>query len=58
MFEIYNIKNNLNPPIMGFMFEKRNNTYNLRNFQESATKRKRTVKMDLETISAITVNFA
>ena len=58
MFEIYNIKNNLNLPIMGFMFEKRNNTYNLRNFQEFATKRKRTVKMDLETISAITVNFA
>ena len=58
MFEIYNIKNNLNPPIMGFMFEKRNNTYNLRNFQEFATKRKRTVKVDLETISAIIVNFA
>ena len=51
MFEIYNIKNNLNPPIMGFMFEQRNNTYNLRNFQEFATKRKRTVKVDLETLN-------
>ena len=47
MVEIYKIKNNLNPPITDFMFERRNNTYNLRNFQEFATKRKRTVKMDL-----------
>ena len=47
------IKNNLNPPIMDFMFERRNNTYN-RNFQDFATKRKRTVKMSLEMM----VNFA
>ena len=47
MVEIYKIKNNLNPPITDLMFERRNNTYNLRNFQEFATKRKRTVKMDL-----------
>ena len=51
MVEIYKIKNNLNPPIMDFMFERRNNTYNLRNFQEFATKRKRTVKMGLETLN-------
>ena len=49
MVETYKIKNNLNPPIMDFMFEKKNNTYNLGNFQEFATKRKRTVKMGLET---------
>ena len=49
MVETYKIKNNPNPPIMDFMFEKKNNTYNLRNFQEFATKRKRTVKMGLET---------
>ena len=51
MIEIYKMKNNLNPPIMGNMFERRNNTYNLRNFQEFATKRKRTVKMGLETLN-------
>ena len=51
MVAIYKIKNNLNPPIMDFMFERRNNTYNLRNFQEFATKRKRTIKVGLETLS-------
>ena len=50
MAEIYKIKNNLNPPVMDFIFEMRNNTYNLRNFQEFAMKRKRTVKMGLETL--------
>ena len=50
MIEIYKMKNNLNPPIMDNMFERRNNTYNLRNFQEFATKKKRTVKIDLETL--------
>ena len=44
MVEICKIKNNMNPPFMDFMFERRNNIYNLRNFQEFATKRKRTVK--------------
>ena len=34
MIEIYKIKNNLNPPIMGFMFERKNNTYNFRNLQQ------------------------
>ena len=50
MIEVYKMKNNLNPPIMNNMFERRNNTYNLRNFQEFATKRK-TVKMGLETLN-------
>ena len=51
MVEIYNIKNILNPPIMGFMFERRNNAYNRRNFQGFATKRKITVKMGLEMLN-------
>ena len=43
MVEIYKIiKNNLNPPVIDFMFEKRNTRYNLRNFQEFATKGNRT----------------
>ena len=32
MVEISKIKNNLIPPIMDFMFERRNNTYDFRNF--------------------------
>ena len=36
---------------MDFMFERRNNTYNLRNFQELAMKRKKTVNMGLETLN-------
>ena len=51
MVQIYNIKNILNPPIMGFMFERRNNAYNCRNFQGFATKRKITVKMGLEMLN-------
>ena len=51
MVEAYKIKNNLNPPIMDFMFERRNNTYDLRSFQEFVTKRKRTLKVGLETLN-------
>ena len=51
MIEIYRMNNNLNLPIMDNMFERRNNKYNLRNFQEFATKRKRAVKMGLETLN-------
>ena len=47
MVEIYKIKNNLNLPIIDFMGERRNNTYKL--FKASATKIKRTAKMDVET---------
>ena len=36
---IYEMKNKLNPPIMDFMFEKRNNMCNFRYFQEFATKK-------------------
>ena len=49
MVEIYKIKDNLNLPVINFLFERKNSTYNLRNFQEFATKRKRKVKMSLET---------
>ena len=51
VIEIYKMKNNLNPPIMDFILERWNSTYNLRNFQEFATKRKRTVKMATETLN-------
>ena len=44
MVEIYKKKNNLNPPTIDFMFERRNNTYNLRNCQEFATKIKKNSK--------------
>ena len=47
MVEIYEIKKNLNPQIVDFIFEGKNNTYNLSSFQEFVTKRKRTVKMGL-----------
>ena len=36
---------------MDNMFERINNTYNLRNFQEFETKRKITIKMGLETLN-------
>ena len=52
MVEISKIKNNRNPPNIYFMSERRNNTHNLRNFQEFATKQK-TVKMGLETSSLL-----
>ena len=51
MVEIYKIKANLNPPIMDFMFERRNNTHNPRNFQQFAAKRKRTTKIGIETLN-------
>ena len=51
MVDIYKIKNNVNPPIVDFMFERRNNTHNLRNCQEFSTKRKKTIKMSLESLN-------
>ena len=50
MVEIYKITNDLNLPIMDFMFGRRNNTYNFRNFQEFVIKRKSTLKMNIETL--------
>ena len=51
MVKIYKLKNNLNLPIMDFMFDRRNNMYNLSNFQEFVTKRKRAFKIVLETLN-------
>ena len=51
MIEIFKIKNNLAPPIMTTMFTERENHYNLRHFQEFVTKRKRTTRYGLETLS-------
>ena len=41
MVEIYKINNNLNPPIIDFMFARRNNTHDIRNFEKFAMKRKK-----------------
>ena len=51
MTEMFKIKIELAPPIIDSMFERRNESYNLRNFQEFLTKRKRTVHYGLETLS-------
>ena len=51
MVEIYKIKNNLNSPIAGFMFEKINTMYNHKNAQELAARRKGTVKIGLEILN-------
>ena len=49
--EVFKMKNELTPPIMDSILNKRFNTYNLTNFQEFATERKRTVWYGLETPS-------
>ena len=41
--EVFKMKNELAPLIMESILNKRFNTYNLKNFQEFATERKRTV---------------
>ena len=51
LIEVFKMKNELAPPIMEPILNKRFNTYNLRNFQEFATERKRTVWYGLETFS-------
>ena len=51
MKEIYKFTNNLSPPIMDHMFQFRENSYNLRNFQQLASFAKKATKMGLETIS-------
>ena len=48
--EIFKIKKGFAPPIMGSILKGKNNTYNIRNFQEFETERKRTVYFGLETI--------
>ena len=51
MVEFYKIKNELAPPIMDSMFNRRNITYNFRNLQEFQSEIKRTVFNGLETLS-------
>ena len=51
MIETFKIKNELAPPIFDSMFERRNEYYNLRNFQKCLTERKGTLHYDLETLS-------
>ena len=51
LIEVFKMKNELALPIIESILNKRFNTYNLRNFQEFATERKRTVWYDLETFS-------
>ena len=46
LIEVFKMKNGLAPPIRDLI-----NTYNLKNFQEFETKRKRTVWYGLETFS-------
>ena len=51
MNELYKIKNELAPPIMDSMLNRRNISYNFRNLQEFQSQRKRTVFNGLETLS-------
>ena len=51
MREIYKFTNSLSPPFIDLMFQFRENSYNLRNFQKLASSTKITTKMGLETIS-------
>ena len=51
LIEVFKTKNGLAPPIMESILNMRFNTYNLRNFQEFATERKRTIYYGLETLS-------
>ena len=50
LIEIFNIKKYFAPRIMEFILKVRNNTDNVRNFQEFETERKRTTYFGLEII--------
>ena len=49
--EICKIENNYTPPIMHHLFQCRENTFNLRNFREIATHKKKTSNYGLEIVS-------
>ena len=49
--EVFKIKSKLTTPIRKLTLNKRFNTYNLRNYHEFATERKKTVWYDVETLS-------
>ena len=51
MIKMFKIKNELAPAIMVSMFQRRNEYYNLRNFQAFLTEKKRTMHYGLETLS-------
>ena len=51
LIKIFKIKKGFAPLIMASILKARNNTYNIRNFQEFETERKRTVYFGFETIS-------
>ena len=51
MIELFKKKNDLAPPIMNSMLNRRTNCYNFRNLQEFQSERKKTVFYGLETIS-------
>ena len=51
MMEMSKIKNELAPPIMDSRFERRNGSYNLRNFQEFLTERKKLCIYGFETLT-------
>ena len=51
LIEVFDMKNELAPPIMELILNKRFNTYSLRNFQEFAAERKRSVWYGPETFS-------
>ena len=51
MIEVFKIKNSLAPPIMDSALTKRENVYNVRNFQEFKTERKRTINYGIESFS-------
>ena len=51
MIKIFKIKNELAHPITDSMFERRNESFNLRKFQEFLTERKKTVHYGLEKLS-------
>ena len=50
LIEIFKIKKGFAPPIMESILKGRNNTYNVRNFQEFEAERKRTTYFGLEII--------
>ena len=51
MTETYKIINGLSPPITEHFFILRENTHNVRNFQEISNENRKTVKYGIETIS-------
>ena len=51
VIELYKFKNELAPPIMDSLLNRRNIVYNFRNLQEFQSERKRTVFNGLKTLS-------